>query len=178
MPVSRRKFLVTGQTLLAAAALPMKFFGAAAVLEFGSSNTANMATWTKGTFQPLVNSSFAVRSGSATAAWLTLLSVEDMNSKTQVKTAAMAFGLKGPKASPAVIDTFALHFYVIGETLPQGTYELEHRSLGRFSLFVVPSGTSTYTAIISHIESAAPIRAPKRLHSKGLAGAPTVSESL
>jgi hypothetical protein len=171
MPVSRRRFLVAGQTLLAAAALPMKFFGATATI-------TNMATWTKGTFQPLVNSSFAVLAGSGTAAWLTLLSVEDMNSKPPVKTAPMAFGLKGPKASPAVIDTFALHFYITGETLPQGTYELEHRSLGRFSLFVVPSGTSTYTAIISHIESAMPIQPPKRLHSKGLAAAPTVSERL
>jgi hypothetical protein len=178
MPVSRRKFLVAGQTLLAAAALPMKFFGAAAVPEFGPSNTTNMALWTIRTFQPLVNSSFTVRSGSATAAWLTLLSVEDMNSKTQANTAPMAFGLKGPQASKPAIDTFALHFYLTGETLPQGTYELEHRSLGRFSLFVVPSGTSTYTAIISHIESATPIQAPKRLHSKSLAGAPTGSASL
>jgi hypothetical protein len=178
MPVSRRKFLVAGQTLLAAAALPMKFFGAAAVPQLGSSITTNMATWTRGTFQPLVNSSFAVRSGSATPAWLTLLSVEDMNSKTPAKGAPMAFGLKGLQASPAVIDTFALHFYVTGQSLPQGTYELEHRTLGRFSLFVVPSGTSTYTAIISHIESATPIRAPQRLHSKGLPAAPVASESL
>jgi hypothetical protein len=175
MPVSRRTFLVAGQTLLAAAALPLKFFGAA-TLESGSANTANLASWTKGTFQPLVSSSFAVHSGARTTAWLTLLSVEDMNS-TPTERAPVAFGLKTLSPQPTV-DTFVLHFHGTGEVLPQGTYEFEHHSLGRFSLFVVPSGTTTYTAIISHIESATPIRAPKRLNRKAQAGAPTAPESL
>jgi hypothetical protein len=177
MPVSRRSFLVAGQTLLAAAALPLKFFGAA-TLEIGSANTANLASWTKGTFQPLVSSSFAVHSGARTTAWLTLLSVEDMNSKAPAKTAPMAFGLKALGLRQPTIDTFALHFHGTGEALPQGTYELEHHSLGRFSLFVVPSGSTTYMAIISHIESATLIQAPKRLNSKAQAGAPTTPESL
>jgi hypothetical protein len=175
MPVSRRSFLVAGQTLLAAAALPLKFFGAA-TLEIGSANTANLASWTKGTFQPLVSSSFAVHSGARTTAWLTLLSVEDMNSKAPAKTAPM--GLKALGLRQPTIDTFALHFHGTGEALPQGTYELEHHSLGRFSLFVVPSGSTTYMAIISHIESATLIQAPKRLNSKAQAGAPTTPESL
>jgi uncharacterized protein DUF6916 len=177
MSVSRRTFLVAGQTLLAAAALPLKFFGSA-TLEFGSAKTANLASWTKGTFEPLVSSSFAVHSGARTTAWFTLLSVEDMNSKTLAQTAPMAFGLKPSKAPQPAIDTFVLHFHGTGEALPQGTYELEHHALGKFSLFVVPSGTTTYTAIISHIESTTPIQAPKRLNSKAQAGAPTAPESL
>ena len=177
MPVSRRSFLVAGQTLLAAAALPLKFFGAA-TLETASANTANLVSWTKGTFQPLVSSSFAVQSGARTTAWFTLLSVEDMNSKTPTKTAPLAFGLKTLSLPPPTVDTFALHFHGTGEALPQGTYELEHHSLGRFSLFIVPSGTTTYTAIISHIESATPIRAPKRINSKAQAGALAAPESL
>jgi hypothetical protein len=177
MPVSRRSFLVAGQTLLAAAALPLKFFGAA-TLEIGSTNTANLASWTKATFQPLVSSSFAVHSGARTAAWFTLLSVEDMNSKTSTETAPMAFDLKALSLPQPTIDTFALHFHGTGEALPQGTYELEHHSLGSFSLFVVPSGATTYAAIISHIETATLIRAPKRLNSKAQAGAPTAPESL
>jgi len=177
MPVSRRSFLVAGQTLLVAAALPLKFFGSATV-EIGSANTTNLASWTKGTFQPLVSSSFAVHSGARTAAWFTLLSVEDMNSKTSIETAPMGLGLKALSLPQPTIDTFALHFHGTGEALPQGTYELEHHSLGRFSLFIVPSGTTTYTAIISHIESATPIRAPKRINSKAQAGALAAPESL
>jgi len=177
MPVSRRSFLVAGQTLLAAAALPLKFFGAG-TLESASANTAKLASWTKGTFQPLVSSSFAVHSGARTPTWFTLLSVEDMNSKTPTETTPLAFGVKPPSLPQPTLDTFALHFHGTGEALPQGTYELEHHSLGRFSLFVVPSGTTTYTAIISHITSATPIRAPKRLNSKAQAGAPAAPENL
>jgi hypothetical protein len=177
MPVSRRTFLVAGQTLLAALALPLKFFGAA-TLEFGSANSANLASWTKGTFDPLVSSSFAVHSGARTTAWFTLLSVEDMNSKTPIETAPIAFGRKALRTPQPAIDTFALRFHGTGEALQQGTYELEHRSLGRFSLFVVPSGATTYTAIISHVKGAAPVRAPKRLNSKAQTGAPSAPESL
>jgi len=165
MPISRRGFLVAGQTLLAAAAFPTKFFGAS-TSEFGSTN---LDSWTKGTFEPLVNSSFAVRSGAQTVAWFTLLSVEDM------KAPAQAAGPKALATPPVFIDTFALQFHGTGETLRQGTYELEHRSLGRFSLFVVPSGTTTYTAIINHLKSATPIRPPKRINSKSRAAAPTES---
>jgi hypothetical protein len=106
-----------------------------------------------------------------------LLSVEQPSSQTPTKAAPMARGLRTSKASQPIVDTFALHFHLIGEALPQGTYELEHHSLGSFSLFLVPSGTTTYTAIISHIESVTPIRPPVRLNSKSLAGTPTAPES-
>jgi len=172
MAVSRRNFLVAGQTLLAAAALPMKFFGAAGALGLGSSDAEILASANRGTFLPLVNSSFAVRSGLLTPAWLTLLSVEDMNPKTPIHATPMAVGLKRSKvAPPQLTDTFALQFYATGEKLEQGTYELEHHSLGRFSLFLVPSGTSTYIAVISHLLGGAPIAGPtKRVSPKGKAG--------
>lgn len=170
MYISRRNFLVAGQTLLAAAALPMKFFGAA---NFGSSKATDLTFSTKETFLPLVNSSFAVRSGSLTTAWLTLLSVEDMNSKTFIQSNPVsASRLKASRTTPASVNTFALHFYGTGEELQQGTYELEHHSLGQFSLFLVPSGKSTYMAIISHIQSVTPIQPPKRINSKVQVAAP------
>jgi uncharacterized protein DUF6916 len=170
MPVSRRAFLVAGQSLLAAAALPMKFFGASAA-ELGTSNTSNMTAWTKSTFQPLVSSSFAIRSGLRTSAWLTLLSVEDLNSKTPAQTGQMAFGLKSLKTIQPTIDTFALRFHLTGENLPQGTYDLEHPTLGKFSLFIVPSGATTYTAVISHILNGVTINPPRPVKSKPMAGA-------
>ncbi|HYL76331.1 MAG TPA: hypothetical protein VEU96_19120 [Bryobacteraceae bacterium] len=160
---------------MAAAALPAKFLGAA-TLNFASSNS-NLGSWTKGTFQPLVSSSFAVHSGEQIAAWLTLLSVEQLSFNAPTKAAPMAFGIRPSKAPQTIVDTFALHFQGTGETLPQGTYDMEHHALGRFSLFIVPSGGATYSAIISHLESATPIRAPKRLNSKSLAAAPRELES-
>ncbi len=178
MSVSRRRFLLAGQTFLAAAALPIKFFGAAAASNLGVTSNANLATATRATFQPLVNSSFAVQSGSLTTAWLTLLSVEDMNSKSAATSEQMVFGLKAAKPSQQTTDTFALHFYGTGETLKQGTYDLEHHVLGKFQLFVVPAGTSAYTAIISHLESALPIRAPKPLRPMQRVGTQAIIESL
>jgi hypothetical protein len=172
MAVSRRSFIVAGQTLLAAAALPIKFFGAATGIEPGSPNSSVLASATKATFLPLVNSSFAIVAGSLTNAWLTLLSVKDMNPKTSGQTEPMAFGLKPTKAATASTDTFALHFYGTGETLEQGTYEVKHRTLGQFSLFIVPAGPSLYTAVISHLLSAAPVTGPKPLNSKAQMGAP------
>ena len=162
MSVSRRKFLLAGQTLLAAAALPIHFFGAASNVSFGSSKAANLASATKATFQPFVNSSFAVQANSMTTAWLTLLSVEDMNAKAAAPSTSSAFtGLRSPKAAPQVTDTFTLNFQGTGETLKQGTYELEHKTLGNFQLFLVPSGPTTYSATISHLQSALPIQAPR-----------------
>ena len=171
MSVSRRNFLVAGQALLAAAAFPRKFFGAAATLD-----AASLLSWTKETFQPLVNSSFAVRTGPLVATWLTLLSVEDMNPKHPSQTAPVGSGTKVPKTPPPVVDTFALHFHGTGEKLQQETYELEHPSLGRFSLFIVPSGATTYTAIISHVESSALRQIPKP--SPRRAGVSAASETL
>jgi len=171
MPVSRRIFIASAQTLLAAAALPMKFFGAASSLSF--TPEANLLTATKATFQPLVNSTFTVGgSGPLTRNWLTLLSVEEMTSAPAPKTTPAA-GTKTRATAPTVVDTFALHFYGTGEALAQGTYQLESHKLGTFSLFIVPSGTSTYTAIISHIQSGVFIPVPKKS-----VGAPIKAENL
>lgn len=170
MSVSRRKFIVAGQTLLAATALPVKFFAAAAS-ELNLSAAGNLLTATAATFQPLVNSSFAVRSGAVTPAWLTLLSVEDMTANTPVQPSLKGKSLN-PQSAVTSVDTFALHFYGTGEKLEQGTYELQHHSFGRFSLFIVPSGVSTYMAIISHLHTAQAIPAPKPRPKKPMAGAP------
>jgi len=176
MDASRRHFLVAGQTLLALAAMPMKSLLAAAS-SFGSAKAANLALLSRETFLPLVNSSFAVRGGVLTTAWLTLLSVEDMNQKAPAPATPMAMPPKAAKTAPPKVDTFTLHFHLIGETLQQGTYELEHDALGRFSLFVVPSGTSMYVAVISHLQEPAGGPAPHPVHSNGQPGAPTAPEN-
>jgi hypothetical protein len=176
MDASRRNFLVAGQALLALAAIPIKIFGAAAS-SFGSSKAANLALLSRESLLPLLNSSFAVRGGVLTMAWLTLQSVEDMNQKVSAPTIPMAVPPKPAKGAPPKIDTFALHFHLIGETLEQGTYELEHAALGRFPLFVVPSGASTCVAVISHIHGSAGGPVPQPVRSKEQLNVPAVPES-
>jgi len=66
------------------------------------------------------------------------------------------------------LDTFLLQFYAASDPLPQGTYNLQHPILGSFPLFIVPSGGSTYTAVINRLKTplppaySIPQRAPKR----------------
>jgi len=167
MAVSRREFLVGGQVLLASAALPAKFLGAVIDSSFGPSKTANLLSLNMASFTALRNSSFAVRSGAKTVAWFTLLSVEDMNRKASAAAPAMAVPPKPVKTAAPSTETFALHFQSTGDTLGQGTYEVQHATLGQFSLFVVPSGTSAYTAVISHFTSPTQILPPKPVNSKG-----------
>jgi hypothetical protein len=177
MDASRRNFLVAGQTLLALAAMPINFFGAVASSIF-SSQAAKLALLTRETFLPLVNSKFAVRSGMLTTAWLTLLSVEDMNQKAPAVAIPMAVPPKTARTAPPQIDTFALHFDLVGETLRQGTYELEHDALGRFPLFIVPSGTAKYVAVISRIKGSAGAPAPRPARLKAQPSVRATPENL
>ncbi len=160
MVVSRRSFVALGQWLAVAAALPGKVFGANLFASLGNTGKAPLLAFTKDTFLPLVNSSFAVRSGGVTKTWLTLLSVEDLTRKTSVN------GTHSGTATPHV-DSFALHFLGTGDILAQGTHELEHHSLGRFDLFVVPSkaggGRETYTAIFGHLLGSQPAVHPPQI---------------
>ncbi len=154
MDVSRRHFLALGQLLAVAAALPSKIFGAGLLASFGKAGKTKLSSFTMQTFLPLVNSSFPVDTGSTTTTWLTLLSVEDTTQAPATNLVSMAVP-PPPQAPPPKLDSFALHFLGTGNTLAQGTYEVEHPALGRFPLFIVPSasgsGRETYTAIFNHI---------------------------
>jgi hypothetical protein len=147
MDVSRRNFLLLGQSLLAATVLPTKLLAAGRP---PSTKAANLATMTIANFKAVINSSFGVGSGSSPTAYLRLLSVDSMNSKAILKSSHPA----------PTVDTFALHFQGTGETLAQGTYEFDHPVLGRFSLFVVPSGVTTYVAIVSRITTPLAVAPP------------------
>lgn len=154
MDVTRRHFLALGQWLAVAAALPSKIFGASLLTSFGKAGKAKLSSFTMQTFLPLVNSGFPVDTGSATRNWLTLLSVEDTTQTPATNLPPMDVP-PPPQAPPPKLDSFALHFLGTGNTLAQGTYEVEHPALGRFPLFIVPSATGsgreTYTAIFNHI---------------------------
>jgi hypothetical protein len=145
---SRRHFVRLGQALLAVAALPAKSFSVTPQSALSDAEARRL--FSKESFQPLVNSVFAVRSDSGARSWLTLLSVEDLVVKPAAYQPAMAVQPKAPYSQPAM-ESFALHFYGTGDPLSQGTYELEHGSLGRFELFIVAPGHSNYTAVINRL---------------------------
>ena len=143
MEYSRRHLFRVGQAILAAAALPKVVFSA----ELGETGFR----LTQKGLQPLVNESFHVQSEGGASRWFTLLSVEDMtpNPAAYRATMIMPRNLNIP-ASPKT-EAFALHFSSSGEDLSQGTYVFEHKTTGRLPLFVVPSGNSTYVAIVNQL---------------------------
>jgi hypothetical protein len=111
---------------------------------------ANLVALSRESFQRLVKSNFAMRSGSQIRGWwLTLLSVDDLNSRVPGFTPAMHVAPKPSREAPPKLDTFALRFWGTEESLPSATYILEGGSIEPFALFVVPSGKYGYTAIFN-----------------------------
>jgi hypothetical protein len=135
--------LWAGQVALAAATLPKTVLG--------SDWSGDESPLSAGKFKSLVNGGFRVQLASGSSQWFTLLSVEDLAPVSPVYSAQMVIPryLKLP-ASPKT-ETFALHFQSLGDPVAQGTYTFEHDSTGRLHLFIVPSGNSTYIAIVNRL---------------------------
>lgn len=105
--------------------------------------------FTSDSFAPYVGSTFRVSRGKGIAFDATLVSVTDLQAKSQAM--ARAF-----RAQVQEGHCFALSFSAgARDTVSQGICKLSHPALGRFSLFVVPGATSaegaSYAAIINHL---------------------------
>lgn len=176
MSVTRRGFLEFGKILAAACAFPLEVFGQNAPREFGGGQTLDLQTVTKDTFAQWVDSTFTVRSGTSSPTFLTLVAVNDLT--PPVYTKGIPFNRK-LAASQTPLVTFTLKFLGTGDTLDQGTYDLEHSTLGKFSLFVVPGEPSMYTAVVCHFQSAglAPIPPSKIIKQPGGAPVPRSGEA-
>jgi hypothetical protein len=144
MAVSRRHLLGFAPAFLAATTTPTAF----AQESHAAERTAGL---TREGFAKLVNSSFTVQLATGTHAYLVLGSVEDLNRKADSDESAMAVPPPRRRSFTPQTDSFALHFYGAGAGLSQQTYTVEHDSLGRFELFLVPSGPSSYTATFNRL---------------------------
>jgi len=154
MSISRRKFLRSGTLVALAAAVPLN--SAIAVLgqkvgvdggnriDLSPQEVAAdpLANYTKATFQQYLNSIFRLSGGIYKPVDVTLLSVSDML----------------PANAPVEPgkECFTLLFRGESIALPQGTYTVDHASLGRFALFVVPvgaddNGVQGYLATINRL---------------------------
>ena len=130
---------------------------------FGSDASNDpLLTIKRGAFTPLLGSSFITYSSSGKPAWLDLIAVDDMTAAP-----GPGIGIRGSIKAQR-LDTFALRFQGVGEQLTQRTYEFEHFSLGRISLFVVPTETSGYLAVINHLIDPLPagFRIPAKVQRK------------
>ena len=173
MSVSRRGFIEYGKILAAACVAPRSWFASSFQAAMGGKNalgendaTAFVQNMTRESITPYLKSTWTVRSEAGKHTYLTLTAVKDIAAPQvdQQQTATTAPG--NSSVSVTVTDTFVLQFQAIGDTLSQGTYEMEHSKLGVFSLFITPAESPVYIAVISHIVSgntiaAPPVKAPR-----------------
>jgi hypothetical protein len=119
MKITRAQFVSTLASAAAAAVLdPQELLGQGARVPVGVVSAAR--------FRPLVNTSFYVRrdvGGLGIVVELVLTAVEEKDST-------------GPS------EQFTLQLLAVNGTLEEGTYTLEHRSLGTQRLFLAAAGTA------------------------------------
>jgi hypothetical protein len=133
MATSRRNFLKTGSMSLLFLGVPAAALARVSVRSiatgFPAGNGKRPINFTRETFAPHLNTVFRIRtSGAALDAKLTKIT-----------------DLKAISKNPARIagkESFSLLFVTSKKApvLTQSTYIIEHRALGRFSLFMVPVG--------------------------------------
>jgi len=135
LSISRRKFLRAGTLVALATALPLNSVVAQQLSDGGNLIDLNpaelaqdpLANYTKSTFVQYLNSIFRLSGGIYQPVDVTLTEVTDM------------MPANTPQAPGR--ECFSLLFRGEAVALPQGTYTVEHASLGRFALFLVPAGT-------------------------------------
>jgi hypothetical protein len=139
MATSRRKFLKTGSIVALCAAFPLSVKARSltigrTLLPFIGANTTPALDMTA--FSNCLQTKFALTANGSTAV-VRLVSVRDLRSdKTR----------QGGK------ECFSLLFSgAAGSSLPQATYRINHRALGKFQLLVVPVGTNSYEAVINRL---------------------------
>ena len=135
MTISRRRFLLGAGLGVLWGAVPVARAALVGAAPAGSARAAfDLATATADTFRPHIGSRFRLHRSGQPALDLEL---------TQVESAATDGGRT---------DSFKLRF--AGESaagVAQSTYSLDHAVLGRFAIFVVPSGEAGVEAVVNHL---------------------------
>lgn len=136
MDEARRQLLRLGTLTAACAALPLEALGefvsepvAASSLASNENEYDALSNLTAADFKPFVGAVFKAQSEASGSASVVLVEVQCPPK------------LGKPAKNPATSQhIFALRFKsVSGKPLKQGTYVFQHKALGNFALFVVPS---------------------------------------
>jgi hypothetical protein len=162
MAVSRREFLQRSGLLAVGAVLPVSALAGTISLKppvtpggasagTGLGNGAVNFDWSQASFQRAVGTEFAVQQTPDQKVWLMLTAVTDSN--TVLVTDPGTMTVPPPISSPPPpVDCFILSFRAsLAQPLTQGTYAMDHATLGQFPLFVVPAqpGGQMYYAVVN-----------------------------
>jgi hypothetical protein len=156
---NRRRFIILSSGLVAAAALPSKSFGSGpseSVFSQQSLGAFNQGTMIQSAFEAVQGSTFtAFLSGGGTAQLL-LAKVEDLGAAAAALSSSLStkkFSVSVPKgvaptSQSTQVKGFLLQFSVNGPLTEQGTYLLDHGTMGRMALFLVPGAGSASAIVI------------------------------
>lgn len=146
MSISRRKFLRAGSMVALAAAIPVSVLGQSWKDKDGNpvdqgAQPDPLSHYNEAAFKSYQNSIFQVYTGHSVVE-VELVRVKDLPT--------------GGPAAPAGSECFSLVFVGGSKAFEQGTYRIDHPSLGSFLLFLVPSGADdvgaqSYVATINRI---------------------------
>jgi TAT (twin-arginine translocation) pathway signal sequence len=158
MNISRRRFMKAGMMVAATALVPLGFAKRAVAQQAKGSgpkpsssgkplskdHLGQVFNYNKSSFTPYVNTEFRVYSKSSKAAAVTLTKIEDFPNSQEALEAFEGECFSLQFAGPA------------NKRFGQQTYEVEHSSLGKFHLFLVPvgmrraKGEVSYEAVFNH----------------------------
>lgn len=158
MGISRRGLLQFAPVVLAAGIIPKRLLA--------ETQEASFAELSQESFGACVNTAFEAVDRGGKSIWVTLTSVDDLTAQVAElnRSAWQSLPVRATGAPPR-LNVFALHFYGPPQSLAQGTYTMNHATLGSFSIFLVPDGFSSYTAIINRLVGRPP-QPPRTLTSK------------
>jgi hypothetical protein len=163
---TRRQFLVSSSAVCALSALPKSLRGQQqAVFTNASIGAYEQGLMTLSNFQTLIGSMFMAILADGSPAYLTLASAKAVTMPTATTpTVGVAaptgptIGVKAMVAQPSAAqaapllttaNSFQLVFLSGTAVLPQGSYLVDHATLGRFAVFLVPGTTATGAATVS-----------------------------
>jgi len=142
MATSRRKFLQSSTLVALAAGFPLdaaaKSFHSKALLNgitgsgAGAGSLLSMDDFTR-----CLRTDFLLKHAGTNDTWLKLVEVCDSRKGRERQTARECFSLLFAGAQDV--------------TLQQNTYDVEHSSLGKFQMLVVPVGSSQYEAVFNRL---------------------------
>jgi hypothetical protein len=183
---SRRRFLAASAATLAAAALPTGLLAeqlGASVFTNASLGAYTQGLLTQANFQAVAGSQFTLQLPDGSYRTVTLQSVKTLSPTSSAASPSSTSSrvAVAPKISlntSTQTTTFTLVFDVQGDAIPQGSYLLDHGTLGSFALFVVTgktdTGTPTLIATFTHL-SGAPVTTSAPGMKSYTTGAPTLA---
>src|SRR4030095_13727936 len=138
MAISRRRFIKSGSLVVLSAGLPLKVAAEllnrpGALVEAGASGptTTNGSKLNLSTFSKFVKTDFQLSGPGVATIRARLVEVRDLKSQEK--------GSVNEKSNECFSTVFVAS---ASAPLGQGTYTVEHSSLGKFSMFLVPSRRS------------------------------------